>query len=246
MKISREQKEKNRQALLNAGLELMQSEGFRKTTMKEIAHKANLSEPVVYKYFPTKEHLLWAFFAQTFNNAYQKAQNLKDFAGLSFPEQIQILIDAHLAELTPQKDLAQSSFTQFFFSSISGAVNQMTDLRDAHVAFSKKLLAASQAAQEFKVVPPTEITVELIWHYHLGMIYYWFNDKSPGAVNTLQLLDKSISLLQEILNSQVINKALDLFYFFIREHLIKTVDNLLPLSEAQKEIKTRFLSNEKD
>jgi TetR/AcrR family transcriptional regulator len=46
---------KNRQAILEAGLEVFSSQGFRGATLDEIATMAGLSKPNVLYYFPSKE-----------------------------------------------------------------------------------------------------------------------------------------------------------------------------------------------
>jgi AcrR family transcriptional regulator len=49
-------------AIVDAATELFRSKGYEGTTMEEIAERADVSAPTLYRYFPTKATLLTAFF----------------------------------------------------------------------------------------------------------------------------------------------------------------------------------------
>jgi AcrR family transcriptional regulator len=49
-------------ALIDAATELFQTKGYEQTTMEEIAARADVSPPTLYRYFPRKTELLIAFF----------------------------------------------------------------------------------------------------------------------------------------------------------------------------------------
>jgi AcrR family transcriptional regulator len=49
-------------ALIDAATELFRTKGYEQTTMEEIAARADVSPPTLYRYFPRKTELLIAFF----------------------------------------------------------------------------------------------------------------------------------------------------------------------------------------
>ncbi len=51
--------------ILETALEMFQKRGYEQTTMRAIAEKANLSLGNAYYYFPSKEHLIQAFYHRT-------------------------------------------------------------------------------------------------------------------------------------------------------------------------------------
>jgi AcrR family transcriptional regulator len=55
-----EHKQKTRDALRSAALRLFASKGFDETTAEEIAEQAGVSGRTFFRYFPTKESVLWA------------------------------------------------------------------------------------------------------------------------------------------------------------------------------------------
>ncbi|MCC7406231.1 MAG: TetR/AcrR family transcriptional regulator [Bdellovibrionales bacterium] len=244
MKISRQQKELNRQALLSAAVDIMSEEGIKNATMRRIAQQAGLSEPVIYKYFPTKEHLLVAYFGDSLKTAIGRIESLPDFATLGFAEQIQLLFDAQMAEFERHREFVHQAFRQLFLTTLSGSLTYLAEQRQAHIEYMTRLLDAAVAAEEFPDPPGRQLIAELLWDFHVGMTFYWLNDTSPGSARTLQMLDKSLALFTQLLRSDLLSRAMDLIYFLAREHFIKAVDSLTSLSDAQKERKARFLKNE--
>src|SRR6478735_9416523 len=59
-----ENKEKTKQAILKAALELFAERGFYRTPTKAISKRARIAEGTLFNYFPTKEDLALYFFEQ--------------------------------------------------------------------------------------------------------------------------------------------------------------------------------------
>ncbi len=55
---------KNREAILDAGLDVFSNHGFRGTTLDQIADRAGLSKPNLLYYFPSKEAIYVALLSQ--------------------------------------------------------------------------------------------------------------------------------------------------------------------------------------
>lgn len=53
-----------REMIAKAALKLFAERGYERTTTKEIAREAGISEGTIFKYFPTKHDLLLAFFSR--------------------------------------------------------------------------------------------------------------------------------------------------------------------------------------
>src|SRR3954454_18096753 len=59
-----ENKERTRQAILKAALELFAEKGFYNTTTKAVSRKAKIAEGTLFNYFQTKEDLAIYFFEE--------------------------------------------------------------------------------------------------------------------------------------------------------------------------------------
>jgi len=54
-------KARQREAILQAGIELFRARGYEQTTVDDIARAADISQPTFYKYFPSKDAILRDF-----------------------------------------------------------------------------------------------------------------------------------------------------------------------------------------
>jgi hypothetical protein len=70
------------------------------------------------------------------------------------------------------------------------------------------------------------VLYELLWEYAIGVTYYWLEDSSPKYVNTTQMLDKSLAVLNAVLVSNVSSKVADLVQFLIREHVLAKIQDM--------------------
>jgi AcrR family transcriptional regulator len=86
-----ENKERSKEQILNAALELFSSKGYGSTTLDMIAEKASLSKGLTYLYFESKEALLYAILERHF----ERKKDMKSFFKtdyVSFPELLDDLI----------------------------------------------------------------------------------------------------------------------------------------------------------
>ena len=79
MKVSKEEKEKTRRKLVNSAVHVISKKGFRDATMREIAERAKVADATIYKYFPTKETLLFAYFELRMDDLVEKLKGISDF-----------------------------------------------------------------------------------------------------------------------------------------------------------------------
>lgn len=64
--------------IISCAIELFQDNGYVRTTMEDIAARADVSPPTVYRYFPTKSALLTALF---WKDRRDRAARLEEFHG---------------------------------------------------------------------------------------------------------------------------------------------------------------------
>lgn len=188
--------------------------------------------------------MLVSYFAEVQNSAFGKATSIPEFQTQPFADQIQLIFDAHLALFEENRSFVTEAFGQLFFNVLSGSFTHVAQQKKDYITFVDRLLAAAVASGEFAAPASHAMLVELLWDFHVGMIYYWTKDASHGQLRTLQVLEKALALMNEVLHSNVLGRLADLFYFFVREHFIGTIDKLAELSPLQKEMKSRYLNEE--
>ena len=82
----------------------MTQHGFEGTTMKQIARAADVGDATIYKYFPTKEKLVTAYFEQAITDALARAEKAPWNKDFSLHERMQLLIDCLLEVLLADRE----------------------------------------------------------------------------------------------------------------------------------------------
>ena len=80
---SEEEREKIRDALVDAGLDLMTKQGIQHTTVEQIYKKVGISRTFFYTFFPTKEDLIVEALYLQQPKIIEYAQKLMDDPSLS-------------------------------------------------------------------------------------------------------------------------------------------------------------------
>ncbi len=70
-------KEETRQRIITAALELMQEKPFDQLTVEEITERADVAKGTFFHYFPTKEHLLYAYMEEMAEDIYEFLEQLR-------------------------------------------------------------------------------------------------------------------------------------------------------------------------
>jgi len=94
--------------------------------METIAHEAGVAVGTIYNYFDSKEKVLLSIFKAEFEERVHFYKELRE-SGLSIPEQIQRILQAHFSLLSERKELAQLLLRERFNLS-KGFKNKVLDL----------------------------------------------------------------------------------------------------------------------
>lgn len=220
MRISRDQKKKNFEKLLRATATLAQKYDFDSITMRAIAAEAGISEPAIYNYFAKKEDLLTEFFDWSLEESIAKTMALENFSQLKFADKLHAFIEEHLEFLEQDKRFAGQIHGQLFVQPIPLIQTQIGKSRKRLVDWLDSEMNEAVKKGEFPDPPFRTLMCELMWDFHVGVIFYWLKDSSEGSMNTTQMVDLSIGIFRELLAGGIMNKAYALAHFLIKEHLL--------------------------
>lgn len=109
-----------------AAIRVFAREGFHQARMETIAHEAGVAVGTIYNYFDSKEKVLLSIFKAEFEERVHFYKELRE-SGLSIPEQIQRILQAHFSLLSERKELAQLLLRERFNLS-KGFKNKVLDL----------------------------------------------------------------------------------------------------------------------
>ncbi len=224
MRVSKPQQARTRQSLIQAAVDLMPQHGFDGTTMKQIARAAGVGDATIYKYFPTKEQLVLAYFELAVDDALGQWRKTRGQDGFALQERLQLLMDSLLERLLADREfvaLARGLVARSPLLMLSEDLPGKTPLKAA-VA---EMLASAQARGEIAPCAFQAALAALLADGAFGVVAYWLRDESDEFGDTTQLVDLGLAVLVLTLKSGVIDKLLELGGFLLRSQLSRLLQD---------------------
>ena len=190
--------EQTRTAIFTAALELFQERGYEATTMRAIAERAGVSLGSSYHYFPSKSHLVLAFYRHV-HERHQAASDPVLARERDLTARLRGVIRALVMTCEPFHDVSASIFSTV--ADPSSALNAFgadaQALRDEVIALYARVVTGSDARI------PSDLAGELprlLWLYQMGVLYFWMLDTSPGRLRTLEVVDETCDLIVRLVS----------------------------------------------
>ena len=189
--------EETRRRIYEAALQSFRERGFEQTTMRDIARQANVALGATYYYFSSKEAIVLAFYEemeergdQATREAIEKHKKLR--------ERIRIILQNRFAMLEPNLKFLGALFKHSpdIDDPLSPFSPETQSIRDKAIALFKTALAGGDTKVPADLMPHLP---RLLWLYQLGLILFWIYDKSEGHTRTKSLLEKSLSLVVNLI-----------------------------------------------
>ncbi|MBS0372271.1 MAG: TetR/AcrR family transcriptional regulator [Proteobacteria bacterium] len=241
MKINEQEKERTRERILEAAVDVVSAKGFRTASMREIAQRAGVGDATIYNYFPSKEKLVYGYCEQVQRRVMAGLQGIADFHEYSLVEQLQQLVDLEMQTWLPAREFLREVF-ELSFQAPGAAHELLAVSRQLNQRMVVDLLDAAIEAGEIPAQPYSELLPRLFWDFQTGILAYWLKDDSEGFANTTQLLDRSMEIVGGILHLGLIGKAFDLISFLFRSHVLSHLESFASLRQAAIATKRRFMA----
>lgn len=195
-----ENKENTRQAILKAALALFAEKGFYRTTTKAISRKAKIAEGTLFNYFRTKEDLALYFFEQELVGMVDWFEHNKRVREAPLAEKLFGLIHHLLDRLSPYEEFIGAVYLRALqpSSKLSPLSLRSQEHNLKYLRFIRDILAEAEDKEELPKLG--DLGAYAFGLFHLAMISYWLQDRSPGKEQTLALLDRCLKLATHILH----------------------------------------------
>jgi AcrR family transcriptional regulator len=192
-------KEKTREKILAAALELFRKNGFDRTTTRQISRKAGIAEGTLFNYFKTKEDLALFFFQKETHNLIKWFGQAAQLQRAPLPEQLFAIIHRQLEYLTPYEDFIGAVFFRSLqpHSKLSPLSLESQELRIKYLRFLREVLAQAEKNQEIPHLG--DLGAYAVGLFYIGIVMHWLHDPSRGKQRTLALLDRSLKLVTQVL-----------------------------------------------
>jgi AcrR family transcriptional regulator len=189
--------EDTRRKIYDAAMASFREKGFEETTMRDIAAKAGVALGGAYYYFSSKDAIVLAFYHEMQESSDQPVREA--LAGRrKLKERIHCVLEKRLELLEPNRKFCAALF------------RHAPDAADPLSPFSEETRPIREGAidhMRFAVEgSDTKIPVDLkphlpylLWLYQMALIMFWLYDHSPNQEKTQRLLEKTLSLLVNLL-----------------------------------------------
>jgi AcrR family transcriptional regulator len=188
--------DQTRDRMLEAALGLFRKRGFESTTMRDIAAEAGVALGAVYYYFDSKDALVMAFYERAqmdltplVEDALSKTDSLE--------ESLRALLRVKLDYFAPNRTLLGALSTHIDPQHpLSPFSNEGRTIREHDIDLFARALTGS------KIRVPDDLKMHLprlLWLYQMGLLLFWVYDRSPGQKKTMQLFEKSLSIVVNLI-----------------------------------------------
>jgi AcrR family transcriptional regulator len=189
--------EDTRRRIYESALELFREKGFEATTMRDVAARASVALGAAYYYFSGKESIVLAFYHEMQESSHEEIQaamarhkKLKD--------RVHAVLEKRLALLAPNRKFCDALFRHAPDSNdpLSPFSEETRPIRERAIDHLRLALEGSD------VKVPADLREQLpflLWLYQMALILFWLYDRSPRQARTEKLMEKSLTLLVNLL-----------------------------------------------
>jgi AcrR family transcriptional regulator len=192
-------KERTKERILEAALELFRDKGLEQTTTREISRKAGIAEGTLFNYFKTKEDLALYFFQKETENLIKWYRGETRLQKAPLTEQLFAIIHRQLEYIEPYEEFIGAVFYRSLqpSSTLSPLSLESQELRLKYLRFIREILAEAEKKDEIPWVG--DLGAYAVGLFYIGIVTHWLHDRSRGKQKTLALLDRALSLGTNIL-----------------------------------------------
>ena len=189
--------EQTRDLIVSTALRLFREKGYEATTMRLIAAEAGVSVGNAYYYFPSKQHLVQAYYDASQSAHAEAARPLLDGA-TGFEARLHAVLRSRVDTMQSEKAFAVDFFRHAADprSPLSPFSDESAPARSVAIGLYVDVV---RGASGLKVPPDLrEALPELLWLYQMGVVLFWVHDDSPGAARTYLLVDRTVPLVARL------------------------------------------------
>ena len=178
------------------------SENPTQFSVRTVAKELNLKREQVYAHFSSKNAILRYFYQLCFKEYLKQTVEIDDYFNYSLEEKLGHLVYTHIELFQKEKEFVESSFNEIIYKANPSNVFQKSLVEQV-----ENILNDSEG--DASILPSKYISTFLVKElFHI--FKFWIRDDSEKSEKTIELVDKIIAFIGEILSNQIITKGIDL------------------------------------
>lgn len=180
-----------RERLLDAAIQLFVERGYAATTMQDIATATHTSLGLTYRYFPSKDEMVLAFYHRL---TVELATDLHTLRPGPLADRFAWIMQRKLDRLTPYREILSVLFSAGPTSQSGIAVLSERTAETRRVVGTIFLALVQGSSDAPKPAQVPELAT-VLYAAHLLLILFWLHDRSPQNRATQELLALARPLL---------------------------------------------------
>jgi AcrR family transcriptional regulator len=181
-----------RQRILDAAVALAAKGGFEQMQMRAVAERADVALGTLYRYFPSKIHLLVSVLGQQFEEAYASLVR-KPIPGETAADRVMFVLGRTTRTLQREPNLTEALTRAYMFAdaSVAGEIHVV----EVHV--TRMLMAAMRNSRDAATLQPTEeelAITKVVGDVWLASLVQWVTGRA-SAHDVGASLDTAVRLL---------------------------------------------------
>ncbi len=183
--------------IVDSALSLVNEVGYEKASMRAIAGRAGVSLGNAYYYFPSKAHLVQAFYDQTGRELAEAAVPILR-RERTLEARLRGVLWAWFKVIDPYHETAGALFGAAADprSPLNPFSAESEPVRAEAIRLYEQIVegSSSHVPEDLRPELPT-----LLWTAHMGVTLFWVHDPSPRRERTAALIDRAPSLMMRVI-----------------------------------------------
>jgi AcrR family transcriptional regulator len=184
---------RTRERILEAALSLFAERGYEATTMRDVAREAGASLGLAYRYFASKEEFALALYMRLAEDSEEWARD--GLAGGTVAERFERAMLAKLDQVSPHRGPLAALLTRALDPN-----SRLSALGEGTAAVRDKMggvfLEVVRGASDTPAEKQARELGNVLYALHLAILLYWFQDKTPEARATSELVGSARETLR--------------------------------------------------
>ncbi len=178
------------------------SENPTKFSVRTVAKELKLKREEVYIHFSSKNAILRYFYQLCFEEYIKQTNEMDGYSKFSLEEKLGHLVYTHIELFQKEKEFVESSFNEIIYRANPNNLFQKSLEEQI-----EKILNESDG--DASILPTKYLSTFLVKElFHI--FKFWIKDDSEKSEQTIELIDKIIAFVGEILSNKIISKGIDL------------------------------------
>jgi AcrR family transcriptional regulator len=179
-----------------------------KLTYKSVAKATEMEVAHIRTLFPNKQAMLRFFYSSIPKRSYSMIEAIPDYQDLTISETVSQYVYQSFDLLNEHREFVDATFAEHVTDCGSGA----SLLKNTSKTFDRMIERDGRIPFLNRMFLKPIVFDTMAWQY-VQLLRFWMKDESEGTEKTLELVDKSTALFQEMVYSGILDKGVDLGKF---------------------------------